>query len=44
MRFLWDGEINSQPAKREMCLTLYLEASGFEQQLEEFAGLNQPLI
>lgn len=44
MSFLWGGEIDPQPAKREMCVTLYLEASGFEQQLEEFAGLNHPLI
>lgn len=40
MRLPWDGEIISHPANGEKFL-LYLEASGFEQQLEEYAGLNQ---
>lgn len=44
MRLSWDGEIISHPANREKFLILYLEASGFEQQLEEYAGLNQQLI
>lgn len=44
MRLSWDEEIISHPANGEKLFILYLEASGFEQQLEEYAGLNQPLI
>lgn len=35
MRLLWNEEIFSHPANKEKFLVLYLEASGFEQQLEE---------
>lgn len=35
MRLLWNEEIFSHPVNEEKFLVLYLEASGFEQQLEE---------
>lgn len=44
MRLSWDGEIISHPANSEKFLIMYLETSGFKQQLEEYTVLNQLLI